>query len=89
MTRWNRQTWGRGSVSRGDRCGTQRDRGRTDSAYVTSHAMLTRSTSFGPTCRLASSPKVGPGATVGTLKQRYPLLQCEGAVPMRLPLVAW
>jgi hypothetical protein len=27
--------------------------------------------------------------TVGTLKQGYPLLQCEGAVPMRLPLVVW
>jgi hypothetical protein len=26
---------------------------------------------------------------VGTLKQGYPLLQCGGAVPMRLPLVAW
>jgi hypothetical protein len=36
--------------------------------------MLTRSTSFGPTCRLASSPKVGPGGTVGTLKLGYPLL---------------
>jgi hypothetical protein len=32
---------------------------------------------FGPTCRLASSPEVGPGATVGTLKQGYPLLQYE------------
>jgi hypothetical protein len=35
MTRWNRQTWGRGSVSRGHRCGSRRDRGQTDSAYVT------------------------------------------------------
>ena len=26
---------------------------------------------------------------VGTLKQGYPLLQCEGTVPMRLSLVAW
>jgi hypothetical protein len=25
--------------------------------------------SFAPTCRLVSSPEVGPGATVGTLKQ--------------------
>jgi hypothetical protein len=24
--------------------------------------------SFGPTCRFVSSPKVGPGATFGTLK---------------------
>jgi hypothetical protein len=28
----------------------------------------------GPTCRLASSPEAGPGATVGTLNQGYPLL---------------
>jgi hypothetical protein len=48
-----------------------------------------RQPSFGPTCRLVSSPEVGPGATVGTLKQGYPLLQCEGTVPMRLSLVAW
>jgi hypothetical protein len=26
---------------------------------------------------------------VGTLKQGYPLLQCEDAIPERLPLVAW
>jgi hypothetical protein len=45
--------------------------------------------SFGPTCRLVSSPEVGSGATVGTLKQAYPLLQHEDAVPTRLSLVAW
>jgi hypothetical protein len=44
---------------------------------------------FGPTCRLESSPEVGPGATVDTLKQGYPLLQHEDAVPTRLSLVAW
>jgi hypothetical protein len=27
-----------------------------------------RQSSFGPTCRLVSSPEVGPGATVGTLE---------------------
>jgi hypothetical protein len=48
-----------------------------------------RQSSFGPTCRLVSSPEVGPGATVGTLKQGYPLLQYEDAVPVRLSLVAW
>jgi hypothetical protein len=48
-----------------------------------------RQSSFDPTCRLVSSPEVGPGATVGTLKQRYPLLQYEDAVPARLSLVAW
>ena len=26
-----------------------------------------RQSNFGPTCRLASSPEAGPGATVGTL----------------------
>jgi hypothetical protein len=45
--------------------------------------------SFSPTYRLVSSPKVGPGATVGTMKQGYPLLQYEDAVPARLSLVAW
>jgi hypothetical protein len=45
--------------------------------------------SFGPTCRLVSSPEVGPGATVGTLKQGYPLLQYEDTVPARISLVAW
>jgi hypothetical protein len=48
-----------------------------------------RQPSFGPTCRLVSSPEVGPRATVGTLKQGSPLLQCEGTVPTRLSLVAW
>jgi hypothetical protein len=45
--------------------------------------------SFGPTCRLVSSPEVGPGATVITLKQGYPLLQYEDAVPALLSLVTW
>jgi hypothetical protein len=48
-----------------------------------------RQSSFGPTYRLVSSPKVGPRATVGTLKQGYPLLQHEDAGPTRLSLVAW
>jgi hypothetical protein len=42
----------------------------------------------GPTCKLASSPEAGPGATVGTLNQGYPLLQHEGIAPMRHPLAA-
>jgi hypothetical protein len=33
-----------------------------------------RQSNFGHTCRLASSPEAGPGATVGTLNQGYPLL---------------
>jgi hypothetical protein len=48
--------------------------------------MLRQSTSFGPTCRLTSSPEVGPGATVGTLKLGYPLLLYKDAVPTRLSL---
>jgi hypothetical protein len=48
-----------------------------------------RQSGFGPTYRLVFSPEVGPGATVGTLKQGYPLLQYEDAVPARLSLVAW
>jgi hypothetical protein len=48
-----------------------------------------RQSSFGPTCWLVSSPEVGPGATVGTLKHGYPLLQYGGAVSTPLSLVAW
>jgi hypothetical protein len=51
--------------------------------------MLRQSTSFGPTYRLAASPKVGPEATIGTLKLGYPLLLYEDTVPTRLSLVAW
>jgi hypothetical protein len=42
-----------------------------------------RQSDSGPTYRLASSPKAGPGATVGTLNQGYPLLQYEDAVHVR------
>jgi hypothetical protein len=45
-----------------------------------------RQSSFGPTCRLVSSPEVGPGATVGTLKLGYPLLLCKDEEPTRLCL---
>jgi hypothetical protein len=45
--------------------------------------MLKRSTSFGPTCRLTSSPEVGLEATVGTLKLGYSLLLYEDPVPTR------
>ena len=31
--------------------------------------------SSGPTCGFVASPEAGPGATVGTLRQEYPLLQ--------------
>jgi hypothetical protein len=42
-----------------------------------------RQSDSGPTCRLASSPEAGPGATVGTLNQGYPLLQHEDVVHVR------
>jgi hypothetical protein len=48
-----------------------------------------RRSSFGPTCRLIPSPEAGPGATVGTLNQGYPLLQYEDTVPVQLSLAAW
>jgi hypothetical protein len=48
-----------------------------------------RQSSFGPTYRLVSSPEVGPGATVGTLKLGSPLLHYEDVVPTWLSLVAW
>jgi hypothetical protein len=41
-----------------------------------------RQSDSGPTCRLASSPEAGPGATVGTLNQGYPLLWYEGVAPV-------
>jgi hypothetical protein len=47
-----------------------------------------RQSDFGPTCRLVSSPEAGPGATVGTLNQGYPLLQYKDAVPVRRSLAA-
>jgi hypothetical protein len=42
-----------------------------------------RQSDFCTTCRLTSSPEAGPGATVSTLNQGYPLLQREVAAPMR------
>jgi hypothetical protein len=47
-----------------------------------------RLSNFGPTYRLVSSPEAGPGATVRTLHQGYPLLQYEDAVPVRRSLAA-
>jgi hypothetical protein len=48
--------------------------------------MLTRGTNFGPTYRLASSPEVGPGATISALKLGYPLLLYKDKEPTRLSL---
>jgi hypothetical protein len=47
-----------------------------------------RQSDCGPTCRLASSPKTGLGATVGTLDQGYPLLQYKGPIHVRCLLAA-
>jgi hypothetical protein len=49
----------------------------------TQEQQANRQSDSGPTCRLASSSEAGPGATVGTLNQGYPLLQYEGAAPVR------
>jgi hypothetical protein len=48
-----------------------------------------RQSNFGPTCRLVTSPEAGPGATVGTLNQGYPLLQYKDMAPVQLSLAAW
>jgi hypothetical protein len=42
-----------------------------------------RQSDSGPTCSLTSSPKAGPGATVSTLNQGYPLLRHEGAASVQ------
>jgi hypothetical protein len=42
-----------------------------------------RQSDSSPTCRLASSHEAGPGATVITLNQGYPLLQHEDAAPVQ------
>jgi hypothetical protein len=76
-----------GSVSRGDR----RDRLREQAVITTASARkqrANRQSNFGPTYRLVPSPEAGPGATVGTLNQGYPLLQYEGTVPVRQSLAA-
>jgi hypothetical protein len=54
----------------------------------TQEQQANRQSDFGPTCRLISSPEVGPGATVGTLNQGYPLLQYKDAIRIRRPLAA-
>jgi hypothetical protein len=72
---------GHGSVSREDR----RDSWREQVVITITSARkqhANRQSNFGPTCRLVLSPEVGPGATVGTLNQGYPLLQYEGTVPV-------
>jgi hypothetical protein len=47
-----------------------------------------RQSDSGPTCCLVSSPEAGPGATIGTLNQGYPLLQYKDVVHVRRLLAA-
>jgi hypothetical protein len=47
-----------------------------------------RQSDSGPTCRLASSPEAGLGATVSTLNQGYPLLRYKDDVHVRRLLTA-
>jgi hypothetical protein len=68
----------------GDGRGRQYDRRRVDDDYISKCPKMARQSGFGLTCRLVTSPKVGPRATVGTLEQGYPLLKYEGAVLARL-----
>jgi hypothetical protein len=58
-------------------------------AASTQKQRANRQSNFGPTYRLVYSPEAGLGATVDTLNQGYPLLQCEDTVPMQLSLAAW
>ena len=64
------------------------DRRRVGDGYISKYPKMARQPGFSPTYRLVTSPEVGPGATVGTLEQGYPMLQCEGTVPTCLPLDA-
>jgi hypothetical protein len=54
----------------------------------TQEQQANRQSDSGPTCRLVSSSEVGPGATVGTLNQGYPLLQYKDVVHVRRLLAA-
>jgi hypothetical protein len=61
---------GRGSVSRGDRRGSWRDRRRTGNDYVSkcTEAVRQSPVKFCPHLQARILPEVGPGATVGILK---------------------
>jgi hypothetical protein len=75
-------------------CGDRRGSGMTEGGLAVTTSASARKwhanhqSGFGPTCRLVTSPEVGPRATIGTLEQGYPLLQYEGVVPARLYLDA-
>jgi hypothetical protein len=75
---------GHGPVSRGNRQGRRHD--HRQAGKITSIGAQVQQANHqsdsGPTCRLTSSSEAGPGATVGTLNQGYPLLQYEAAAPV-------
>jgi hypothetical protein len=75
-------------TSYGDGRGRRHDRRGVGDDYVSKCPKMAPQSGFGPTCRLVTSPKVGPGATVSTLEQGYPLLKYESTVPARLSLDA-
>jgi hypothetical protein len=74
---------GHGSVSRGDWRGSRVTMGGP--AVVASTGVqeqrANRQSNFGPTCRLVSSPEVGPGATVGTMNHSTPYYSMKARCP--------
>jgi hypothetical protein len=82
---------GHGSVSRGNRHGSWRVMGEPTVVATTGarKQQSNRQSDSGPTYRFETSPEAGPGATVGTQNQGYPLLQHEDSTPMRHPLATW
>jgi hypothetical protein len=84
----NAETTGQSAAGTGVAVGVTEDGLAVITSASAKRQRANRQSSFGPTCRLISSPEAGPGATVGTQNQGYPLLQYEGTVSMRLSLVA-
>jgi hypothetical protein len=52
------------------------------SRQVQISSKLRRAKGIGPTCGFTASPKVGPGATIGTLQTEYPCAQDLSLVPL-------
>jgi hypothetical protein len=79
---------GHGPVSHGGKRGSRREHGWAGSNCINelAGAASQSQVKLWPTCRLSTSPEAGPGATIGTLIQGYPLLRYEGVVPMRRSL---
>jgi hypothetical protein len=60
--------------ARTDMAGDMTEGGRVGDGYVSKCLEMARQPGFSPTYRLVTSPEAGPGATVDTLEQGYPLL---------------